>query len=246
MAAIEPDWNTLRPFLLDSVAQGLVSPPVPFDTARGSRFYGLMEEVYQTTLHLSPEQHEIALFWDCNPFAVFHAGHMSVGIKKISPAGHWINIIGEACEQQKSSFANAITAHAWASMAMADAFIVCWDEKYRSNRIRPITAINRLIDKNWEPVLQTPPFPEYVSGHSAVSTAAAEMLTQILGDGKGFVDATETLYGLPRRRYRSFREAAAEAAISRLYGGIHYRDAIEVGQVQGRQVAEVAIRRLHQ
>ncbi len=246
VAAVEPDWNTLRPFLLDSLAQVRIPAPVPFDTARGSRFFALMEEVYRTSQQLSPEQQEIALYWDCNPFAVFHAGHMNIGIKKISPAGHWINIIGEACEQQKVTFPAALQAHTWAALTMADAFIVCWDEKYRSNRIRPITAINRLIDKSWEPLLQTPPFPEYVSGHSAVSTAAAEVLTQILGEGKGFIDETEVLYGLPRRRFGSFREAAQEASVSRLYGGIHFRDALDNGQEQGKQVAALALRRLGQ
>lgn len=246
MGAVEPNWNTLRPFLLDSPAQITIPPPAPFDTARSSTFFGLMQDVYQTSRTLTQEQREIALYWDCNPFAIFHAGHMNIGIKKISPAGHWINIIGEACEQQKTPFSTALKAHAWTAMAMADAFIVCWDEKYRSNRIRPITAINRLLDPNWGPVLQTPPFPEYVSGHSAVSAAAAEVLTEILGDGKGFEDETEVLYGLPRRRFGSFREAAAEASISRLYGGIHFRDALDNGQEQGRQVAALALRRLQQ
>ncbi|MFN8304715.1 MAG: vanadium-dependent haloperoxidase [Saprospiraceae bacterium] len=237
MAAVEPQWATLRPFLLDTPLRYDIPAPVPFDSVKGSPFYEQMQEVYSTSKQLSEEQRTIALYWDCNPFAVFHAGHMMIGIKKISPAGHWINIIGEACEQYQTPFAKAIQAHAWTALAMADAFIVCWQEKYRTNRIRPITAINRYLDPVWTPVLQTPPFPEYVSGHSVVSTAAAEILSKILGDDRPFTDQTETLYGMAPRRFESFREAANEASISRLYGGIHFRDALVNGQAQGRQVA---------
>ena len=244
MAAVEPRWATLRPFLLDVPLHYDIPEPIPFDSVQGSPFYRQMEEVYTTSKQLSEEQRTIALYWDCNPFAVFHAGHMMIGIKKISPAGHWINIIGEACEQYRTPFAKAIQAHAWTAMVMADAFIVCWQEKYRTERIRPITAINRYLDPSWTPLLQTPPFPEYVSGHSTVSTAAAETLSKILGDDRPFTDQTETLYDMQPRRFESFREAADEASISRLYGGIHFRDALVNGQSQGRQVAEQAWGRL--
>jgi hypothetical protein len=125
-----------------------------------------------------------------------------------------------------------------------DAFIVCWDEKYRSNRIRPETYINRYINRKWQPVLQTPPFPEYTSGHSVVSTAAAEVLTYLLGDRFAYTDNSEELFEIPARSFSSFRDAATEAAISRLYGGIHYRDAIENGQQQGKEVGEFIVDRM--
>jgi hypothetical protein len=125
-----------------------------------------------------------------------------------------------------------------------DAFISCWDEKYRSNRIRPESYINRYIDARWEPLLQTPPFPEYPSGHSVISTAAAEILTYLLGDDFSFTDNTESLFDLPPRSFPSFRAAAAEAAISRLYGGIHFRDAIENGQAEGRALGEKVIEKI--
>lgn len=118
-----------------------------------------------------------------------------------------------------------------------DAFISCWDEKYRSNRIRPETYINRYINVRWEPLLQTPPFPEYPSGHSVISTASAEVLTYLLGDNFSFIDDSERLFELPSRTFSSFRIAANEAAISRLYGGIHFRDAIENGQVMGLAIS---------
>ena len=127
---------------------------------------------------------------------------------------------------------------------MADAFISCWDEKYRSNLIRPETLINKYIDENWTPILQTPPFPEYTSGHSVVSGAAAVVLTDIFGDNFSFNDDTETPYGLPIRPFNSFNEASAEAAISRMYGGIHYRAAVEVGLDQGRKLGKYVVNHL--
>jgi hypothetical protein len=119
-----------------------------------------------------------------------------------------------------------------------DAFISCWDEKYRSNRIRPETYINRYIDITWQPILQTPPFPEYTSGHSVISTASAEVLTYLLGDNFSFTDNSEEMFELTPRIFTSFRKAAEEAAVSRLYGGIHFRDAIEQGQMEGKAIGK--------
>ncbi len=134
-----------------------------------------------------------------------------------------------------------IYAYTKTSIALMDAFISCWDEKYRSNLIRPETLINEHIDEDWQPVLQTPPFPEYTSGHSVVSGAAATTLTDIFGDQFSFDDDTEVAYGLPIRSFSSFNEAADEAAISRMYGGIHYRVAVEVGVKQGRDLGDFVI-----
>ena len=136
-----------------------------------------------------------------------------------------------------------MSAHAILSITLADAFISCWDEKYRSNRIRPETAINRWIDPRWRPLLQTPPFPEYTSGHSVISTAAALVLTRLLGENFAFTDDTEREFGLQSRRFKSFKQAADEAAISRFYGGIHYRDAIEKGQEQGEKIGQFIIKK---
>jgi membrane-associated phospholipid phosphatase len=135
-------------------------------------------------------------------------------------------------------------AYARTAIALADGFISVWDEKYRSNLVRPETVINAHLDEQWEPSLQTPPFPEYTSGHSGISTAAAMVLTDQFGEGFAFADSTEIAYGLPVRSFSSFNEAAAEAAISRLYGGIHYRMAIEEGVSQGRKVGELVVQRV--
>jgi membrane-associated phospholipid phosphatase len=133
--------------------------------------------------------------------------------------------------------------YALTAIAVADGFIACWEEKYRSNVVRPETVINAYFDEDWQPVLQTPPFPEYTSGHSVISTAAARVLTGLFGDGFTFADSTEVEYGLPVRVYSSFDQAAAEAAISRLYGGIHYPMAIEAGIIQGRSVGDLVVSR---
>jgi hypothetical protein len=134
--------------------------------------------------------------------------------------------------------------YAWVSVSLADGFISCWDEKYRSKLIRPETVINQHIDEKWEPLLQTPPFPEYPSGHSVISSSAAVALTHLYGENFAFVDSTEVEYGLTARKFNSFIEASEEAAISRLYGGIHYRSAIENGVDQGRKVGTHIVSRL--
>lgn len=124
------------------------------------------------------------------------------------------------------------------AITLHDAFIACWDEKYRSHRVRPETTIHAFLDKSWKPILQTPPFPEYLSGHSVASSAAAVVLRQIFGDKFSFNDDVEVEFGLPIRSFASFSEAALEASMSRLYGGIHFRDAIEQGIWQGKQVGQ--------
>jgi hypothetical protein len=169
---------------------------------------------------------------------------MSIGFKKISPGGHWMNITGIAAKKASLSFDNAVVLHTLVSITLVDAFISCWDEKYRSNRIRPETFINRYIDLHWQPLLQTPPFPEYTSGHSVISTAAAEVLSYQLGDHFSFTDDSEEMFEIKARTFQSFRQAAEEAAISRLYGGIHFRDAIVNGQAQGKAVGLKTIEKI--
>ncbi|GAB3997997.1 hypothetical protein GCM10028807_44480 [Spirosoma daeguense] len=242
--AIEPHWRTIRPMLIDSCGQFKAQKPVPFSKDSTSAFYKLTYEVYQTGKTLTDQQRAIASYWDCNPFAVNTSGHMSIGFKKISPGGHWMNIVGITTAQAKFSFDKALMVHSVAAMTLMDAFICCWDEKYRTNRIRPETVINRYIDVHWQPLLQTPPFPEYTSGHSVISTAVSETLTYLLGENFAFTDNTEVIFELPERSFKSFRQAAEEASISRLYGGIHYRDAIENGQGQGKAIATYIITQL--
>ncbi|HTN06601.1 vanadium-dependent haloperoxidase [Agriterribacter sp.] len=241
MEAYEPHWKTLRPFVLDSSGQFKPASPVPYNAEKGSPFYSLADEVYQKGNTLTTKETEIAKFWDCNPFTLMQKGHISFGTKKISPAGHWMGITGLACMQKNIAFMETARLHVWVALTMADAFISCWDEKFRSNRIRPETFINEKIDRNWRPVLQTPPFPEYTSGHSVVSAAVAIVLSAYLGEQFQFVDTIEVEFGLPARSFQSFKQAAAEAAISRLYGGIHFRDAIDNGFKQGENIGNYCL-----
>ncbi|MBT31598.1 MAG: haloperoxidase [Thalassobius sp.] len=241
-AAVEPYFNTVRPFTLDSAAQFKPEPPVAFNPEKDSPFYKLMMEVYEEgSINLGDKSRAIATFWDCNPFAVKTTGHLMVALKKISPGAHWIGITGIACRKENKSFKETLKIHTVVSVGLMDAFLSCWDEKYRSDRIRPETAIRKYIDPNWEPLLQTPPFPEYTSGHSTISAASAYILTHYFGDNFSFTDSTEIKYSLPTRNYTSFMAAAKEAAVSRLYGGIHYRDANENGTKQGLKVGEWVI-----
>ncbi len=236
MAPVEPHWNTILPFMIDSANQFLTLPPAAFDLNPGSPFYTLMEEVYLTVKEKNREKEEIANFWDCNPYTISQVGHVEFGLKKISPGGHWMGIAGIACRKSRFDLGKTVLAHALLAITLHDAFIVCWDEKYRSDRIRPETVINNHKDRSWRPILQTPPFPEYVSGHSVASTASAVVLTAVFGDNFSFADDVEVEFGLPVRKFTSFKQAAEEASISRLYGGIHFRDAIDQGIWQGKEV----------
>ncbi|MCB9279760.1 MAG: vanadium-dependent haloperoxidase [Lewinellaceae bacterium] len=219
-------------------------PAHPFSKDTTSSFYGAMMEVYNVVNNLTAEQKEIASFWDCNPFAVTYSGHMAIGLKKISPGGHWMGITGIVCQDAGIPLDSAIFAHALVAVTLHDAFISCWQEKYHSDRIRPETAINKMVDPKWRPILQTPPFPEYTSGHSVASASAASALTRLFGDHFRYTDTSELYFGLPERKYNSFFEASGEAAISRLYGGIHYRDACEEGVRQGRDVGAWVLKKV--
>ncbi len=249
MDGIEPHWNKIRPFILDSASQFIPTPPPAFSLEKNSAFYDELIEVYNTSKRIeaegdSSDEIQMAKFWDCNPYVSVTRGHLMFATKKITPGAHWIGITKIACNQAGLDFSQTISAHTKTSIAIFDAFISCWDEKYRSNLIRPETLINQYIDENWKPVLQTPPFPEYTSGHSVVSGAASTVLTKIFGPEFAFDDDTEVPYGLPIRSYESFEQAAQEAAISRMYGGIHYRAAIDVGLQQGINVGNTVVQSL--
>ena len=250
MDGIEPHWSKIRPFAIDSAAQFKPLPPPAFSLEKESDFYKELQEVYDISNRItaegdSSEEIAIARFWDCNPYVSVVRGHLMLATKKITTGAHWIGITKIAARKTNSDFNKTVTAYTQTSIAIFDAFISCWDEKYRSNLIRPETLINQHIDDSWEPVLQTPPFPEYTSGHSVVSGAASEALTDLFGDNFAFDDDTELPYGLPTRSFSSFRAAAQEAAISRMYGGIHYRAAVEVGVNQGQSLGKLVVSKLN-
>lgn len=244
MDGIEPHWSKIRTFVLDSASQFKPVPPPAFSMDKDSQFYKELIEVYDVSKEMEQkgdtcEEIAIAQFWDCNPYVSVTQGHLMFAKKKITPGAHWIGITKIASRKTNADFDKTVFAYTKTSIAIVDAFISCWDEKYRSNLIRPETLINKYIDENWKPVLQTPPFPEYTSGHSVVSGAASTALTSVFGENFAFDDDTEVLFGLPIRSFKSFDQAADEAAISRMYGGIHYRAAVEVGVVQGRKIGKL-------
>lgn len=244
MDAVEPHWGKIRPFVIDSASQFKPAPAIPFSKLKTSPFYKEAVEVYQVGVDLTDEQEQIARFWDCNPFVMNVKGHVMFATKKISPGGHWMNITRVACTQSKANYAQSAEAYVRVALSLADGFISCWDEKYRSKVIRPETYINQYIKEDWMPVLQTPPFPEYTSGHSVISSSAAVALTGIFGDAFSYVDSTETEFGLTARKFGSFYEASSEAAVSRLYGGIHYRAAIDNGVTQGKAVGNFILNKI--
>ena len=244
MDGIEPHWPKIRTMVLDSSNQFPPKDPIPFDLKKGSPFHKQLMEVYQVTNSLTEEQTNIAKFWDCNPYVSHHKGHAMFATKKITPGGHWIGITAVATRKAKSSFEDTINAYVNVSIALFDAFISCWDEKWKTLVVRPETLINQYYDEEWLPLLQTPPFPEYTSGHSVISRAAALTLTDLFGENFDFVDTTEVSYGLPSRSYKSFINASEEAAISRLYGGIHYMMAITEGVAQGQNVGDFIVKNI--
>ena len=244
MEGIEPHWREIRPMVIDSAEQFEPIDPEVFSLEEGSEFYQQLIEVYEVGKNLGKDQKEIAEFWDCNPYVSHHRGHAMFATKKITPGGHWMGIVTIATRKAGNSFDETIEVYARTAIALFDGFISCWDEKWRSIVVRPETVINQYLDEDWLPLLQTPPFPEYTSGHSVISRAAAITLTDYYGDNFAFNDTTEVEYGLTERKFDSFLHASEEAAISRLYGGIHYRMAIDNGVTQGEEVGKYVVANL--
>ncbi len=234
--ALEPHWNTIRPFTLKTVSQFSPKEKLPFSATKSSSFYKTMMDLYDLTQKLDTAKKATAKYWDDNPNVAINIGHLSYFIHKISPGGHWIMIAQQACRKKKESVTRSSLTYALTSIAIFDAFISCWDEKYKTNLIRPITIINRMVDKHWEPYIQTPPFPEFTSGHAVVSNAAATVLTEMFGTDFEFTDETEIPFGNESRHFNSFYEAAYESTMSRVYGGIHYPETARISIGQGKNV----------
>lgn len=221
---VEPYWGSLRPFAL-SYADACAEPrTAPYSEDPHSAFYQQALEVKTVGDALTPEQIAITEWWIDTP-----------GVTG-APAGHWMRIGGEVIEQLDLNLAQAAEIYGMLGMTLADTFISTWSLKYQDNLLRPVTYIQRFIDPRWQPYVESPSFPEYPSGHSVTSAAAADMLTSLYG-AVAFTDHTHDDVA-EARSYTSFEAAATEAAFSRMYGGIHYRQAIENGLRQGRCVTE--------
>lgn len=238
MKAVEPHWNKMRTFIIDSSQAFKPVKPPHFSIDTSSDFYKEAIEVLKQVNNNTAEQKNIANFWDCNPFDVTQRGHVMYATKKISPGGHWMNIIRLICEKENAGPVKSAEAYACVAVTINDGFIACWDEKYRSVVMRPETYINKYIDPAWRPVLQTPPFPEYVSAHSVISAGASVILTKLFGNDYSFTDSTEVEFGIPPRSFNSFNHASSEAGISRFYGGIHYLPAVNYGLEVGNEIGK--------
>lgn len=241
---VEYCWGTMEPYAIESSQQFPLPHPPLYSEDKNSVYYKQAMEVYQTNKNLTPEQKTIALFWDDNPFVVQHDGHIMYANKKITPGGHWMGITAIACRQAKAGSVKTAQAYALTTMALFDSFICSWEAKYQYSFIRPVSVINETIDHYWLPLLQTPPFPEYPAGHACISMASATMLSKLFGDNVAFMDTTEKRYIGLTRRFDSFQKAAEETAVSRFYGGIHFRNSEHMGSVQGKQVGEFILSKI--
>jgi len=223
-----PDWGNTRTFAMPTGSTCDLPPPRTFSTDKDSAYYKEAKEVDDTVTHLTPEQKEIARFWSDDPML------------STTPPGHWIQVALQVSNKNELSIDKRVDVLVRLGVATADAFIGCWQTKFEFETVRPVTFIRANIDPNFAPVLITPPFPEYPSGHSTQSAAAATVLTQFFGDNFAYEDSSHVRDGLPPRHFASFWAAAEEAGVSRLYGGIHFRWAVERGLDQGRCVGRYA------
>ena len=244
-SALEPHWNMIRPLVMDSC--NVFSPPPPYkfnvkDT--NSDYYKQVMLIKRAVENLTPEQKHIADFWDDNPFKLNVSGHVMYGTKKFSPPGHWMSIVGIASKKANADFPTTVYAYTKTSIALFDAFIECWDAKFKYNTARPETVINKYFDADWQPYLQTPPFPEYTCGHSTCSSAAAEALTSVYGDNFAYTDTSELEFGIKSRSYKSFRDAAEENNWGRFYGGIHFHHSCIVSTEFGKKVGDLVVDKL--
>ena len=227
LRGLQPTWGSNRPMLAGIAQMAPGAPPLSYSTDPQSAFYGQAHEVYETVNSLTPQQLEIARFWSEDPGAT------------ATPAGHSVSILTQILRARGASLELAAEAYAKLGIALCDAFVCCWATKYRYNLLRPITYIRANIDPGWgDPLpLTTPSFPEHTSGHSVQSGAASRVLTALFGP-IAFTDHTHDHRGFAPRHFASLDHAAEEAAASRLYGGIHYRHAIEDGLRQGRIIGD--------
>jgi membrane-associated phospholipid phosphatase len=236
--ALEPNWPLMRSISMANNAMHRVPNIVKYSEQKKSAFYKQALQAYNQNKKMDSLQKSIALFWDCNPNISVTKGHTTFFVHKISPGGHWLNIALEACNNLQKTESATAEITAMLSIAIYDGFISCWDNKFKTNSIRPETYITKLIDNTWEPLIQTPPFPEYPSGHSCISAAAATILQYYIPAPYSFTDSTEMYINIAPRSFKSFAAAAQEASISRFYGGIHFMPALINGAQQGTLVAQ--------
>lgn len=241
--ALEPNWFKLRTAVVPTASTIAIPAPEPFSKDKNSRFYKITKQVYDQSKNQDSSFLHIAKYWDDNPNSTIHYGHATIGVLRISPPGHWLSIFSNIAKQKKYDLFKSAEGIVRLSAVIYDAFIICWDTKYKTEYVRPETVVRKYIDSTWTPAIQTPPFPEYPSAHSVVSSSSAALLTSMFGE-YAFTDSTQMEFGLGARSFKNFREAANEACMSRLYGGIHFIDGIEKGKMMGNMLGEYHLKHI--
>jgi len=244
MDAIENNWGRLRTMALDSSAQFRPLPPTRYSTDKNSEFYKESYSVYTAVTKPNPGDSATAWFWDDNPNTSVTDGHITYFVQKNSPPGHWMHIVCDLADKENYDVTKTADILSKTAIALYDAFVACWDAKYYYNYLRPETFINKNIDKDWQPLIQCPGFPEYPSGHSTISASAATALTRLIGDQYGFTDSTEVPYGRPVRKFTSFYQASDQASISRFYAGIHFLPSLNTGAKLGKEIGNYVMDKL--
>ncbi len=241
--ALEPNWKNLRTLVIGDVKKFQPIKRPAFSTDKNSAFYKEAMKVYQQGNDNQDSTKGVAKHWDCNPNEFIQKGHNVTFNHRISPPGHWIGITKALCDATNADLEKSMLAYASITTAMFDGVISCWYTKYTEELIRPVTYINKYIDNTWKPYIQTPPFPEYTSGHSVVSGCSSSIL-ELLFPKTAFVDYTEVEFGLPARSFASVHDAGEEASLSRYFGGIHYRFGVDNGLEQGRKIGKEVLSQL--
>lgn len=226
---LEPFWDEIRTFALKDNAQCDINNIPPYSDDTTSAFYKAADKVYLTDKYITEQERTLAQYWaDC-------PGETQ------TPPGHWMYILGTFVESQKMNLAQACELYALCGVSMADVAITIWHTKFRTDLVRPKTYIDEHMEPKWEPYVETPFFPGYTSAHSGFSGASATIMTKLIGDNLPFIDSSHVDIGLLPRPFKSFNDAALEAAYSRLYGGIHYEFEILDGSEQGKCVANYVL-----
>jgi hypothetical protein len=231
-SALLANWVDVRPWAMADGSQFRPPPPPSLDS---TEYLKALDEVARLGRFESPwrtkEQSQIALFW-------------ADGAGTSTPPGHWLLVASRLASQRDLTLHESSRLFALLSVALADAAIVSWDCKYHYNHWRPITGIRHgavdgkgggtRVASGWRPLIATPPFPSYVSGHSAFSGSASRILELFFGtDDVRFSLVSEGLPGV-ERFFASFSQAAEEAGQSRIYGGIHWQYDNQAGLACGR------------
>ena len=228
-----PFWAENRAMTNNLFSVYSLTQPV-YSTDTSKNFYKMANEVYTTSVNLTPEQKATALYWDDSPNG-----------KYMTAFGHWTSITGSLIKQRHLSLIKAAEAYAKMNIAMYEASILAWKGKYQYNVLRPISYIQQTINKQWAPLIATPPHPEFPAAHATISNAAAIALCSLFGEICSVTDNSYIDIGMKERSYASLQDVAKEAGISRLYGGIHYRYSIEQGFVLGTAAAKHVDETIH-